>query len=129
MQTATKTKNPAKTANGRNYAKFTMVCDFKPQYQRPNPNTGEVKERWTYRSDLENSKYADLHGGECDTKEINILAHIFNRDNHKYNRCRIFDNRATAKEQLLAEWNNGKLCYPHDTERKVKLLKWLNSIQ
>lgn len=128
METAQKNNIKTQTAKGKKIAKFTMLCDFKEKHQRVNLDTGALTERWTYRSDLENAKYAAAHDGNGYSREINILGYIFNRDNFKYTRCRIFDNRANATQQLLVEWNNGKLHYPVDSIKRAKITKWLKGL-
>ena len=119
----------AKTTNGKQIANFTLLCDFKPMHQRVNPDTGAVIERWTYRSDLENEKHAKSHDGFYYKNELDALGNIYNLHSHKFLRARLYDNRKPAGQQLLAEWKQGKLVYPYETERKVKCANWLKNIK
>ena len=117
------------TATGKPVAKFTLLCDFKPQHQRANPATGEVKERWTYRSDLENNKHATAHDGYGYTREIDALGNVYKLHAEKIKRARLFDNRKEQGAQLLAEWKDGKLVYPYDAKKRADVLNWINKIQ
>lgn len=118
-----------KTEKGKPVAKYSLLAEFKPEHQRANPETGEVKERWTYRSDLENEKYSNAHNGEAFAHELNVLGHIANRDKKKYSRARLFANHKPKGEQLLAEWVNGKLNFPHEgTSERIKFENWIKPL-
>ncbi|HNU47774.1 MAG TPA: hypothetical protein PKM40_03010 [Bacteroidia bacterium] len=114
-----------KTANGKQVAPYTLLCEFLPQYQRVNPTTGEVFQRFTYRCDIENKKYAAAHNGDCFENDKDALAYVYNTHGHKCHRVRLYDN---SRGKLLAEWNRGKLIYPIHINEKMAINNWLRSI-
>ena len=115
-----------KTSAGRPVANYTMLVEFKPQYQRANPTTGEVKQRWTYRHDLELKKFA-AQKPLTFVNEIDVLGFIYARDNHKYSMCRIYDNTRAVGQQILYEEVNGTAIFPTEPQRLLQFKKWINS--
>lgn len=115
-----------KTAKGANYAPFTLVVNFKPEYLLPNPNTGEVKTRWTYRCDLEAVK-ARANGKKL-ANDVDALGLIYKSCSHKYADAKMYANLKPVGQQLFLWVVQGKIIMPNTTEGLKRFSQWLKSL-
>ncbi len=132
-QTAHKSANmkPAKpklqTAQGKLIAPFTMVVEFKPEHQLPNPDTGEIKQRWTYRSDLEALKLERKEGIAFE-KPLDVLGFVYYRSSHKFSEVRLYDNRKPQGDDLVMYEVKGKMIIPTEPHRQKQFRNWIKSL-
>jgi hypothetical protein len=87
------------TAAGKPVARYTMICDFKPECQKENPNTGEVYQRWTYRSDLVEQVYAKR--GQHFINGLVALNMLYKGIWQRCSRIVCYDNSLQVGHQLI----------------------------
>ena len=118
------TKQTRQNRQGKPYAPFTLVVEFKPEYYRLNNSTGELITNWCYRSDIENRKLLQ-RTGTMFTREIDALAYVLQKREHRFKNYALYDNRSN---QLKAECVNGKLLLPTEPEKVKLFLDWKKSV-
>lgn len=115
-----------KTTKGAKIAPYTLVVEFKPEFQRCNHATGEIIQFWTYRSDKENQDF-EAEKGISFEREIDVLGFLYAKFESRFKSAKLYANYKPAAQQLQMEAINGKVCFPVEPERKAKFKAWINS--
>ncbi len=80
-------------------ARYTMVCHWKPEFQRVNSDTGEVITKWTFRGDLEFEKLTKA--GQFFHSELQALNYLYKKYCNRCIEITAWDNSLTRDQALL----------------------------
>ena len=113
-----------KTTKPTKHAEFTLVVDFKPEFFRLNPDTGEIITRWTYRDDIEAEKFSRNHNGLKLSEKLESLKIILKNEMYRYKKARLYANY--RPQPLLAEFDaDGKIIYPIVPGEREEVRNWM----
>jgi len=115
------------TAAGKEIARFTLLVTWKQEHRRANPNTGELYDRWTYRSDTEQEKLKRETGKDF-RNEIDALGLVYAKHREKIKEAKLYDNRKPVGEQLIYHEIDGKTFFPFEPARRLKFAAWIKSL-